>query len=125
MPDYGAAQSGGLTVLYPGDAMELFASESPDAPQASMVFARGQSAVETDAGSTFQTEFASSPTSVVEILGSNQMPGLDFTLADWAVLYTSTDKISDSYTDTGRWAYYCAYLASQSGGGAVTVLVQR
>ncbi len=79
----------------------------------------------TDAGATFFIEFASSPTDSLQILGTNKTPAAAFALADWESLYTSSNKQTDAYTDTGRYAYYCAYLASQSGGGAVTVTVQR
>ena len=124
MPSYGLPQAGGITALYPGDSLTLFGAETPSAPQASIVFARGMSP-SGDAGTTFQSGFASSPTATLEVLGSNIAPAADFTLGDWAVLYTSTDKPADSYTDLNRFAYYCVYLATQSAGGAVTVAVQR
>lgn len=125
MPSYGTPQAGGLTAVYPGDALTLFAGETPTAPQASVVFARGMSPSGDDAGITFQSGFADNPTAVLEVLGSNIAPAADFALLDWAVLYTSTDKQTDSYTDTNRFAYYCVYLPSQSAGGAITVAVQR
>lgn len=126
MPLYGAPQSGGLTMLSPGEATTLFAAaDTITAPQASIAFCRGASPVADDAGTTFQIEFASSPTDSLEILGSNKAPAASFVVEDWVVLATSSDKESDLYTDTGRWAYYCAYLVTQSGGGACTVLAQR
>jgi hypothetical protein len=49
-------------------------------------------------------------------------------LADWVSLNTMTFSGSITtagYTDTNRYEFYCVYVASQSGGGAITATVQR
>jgi hypothetical protein len=122
MPVYGSPQSGGvLTALAPGDTLTLFgAAESLTAPVSSIAFARQMGPGETDAGTTFTIDFAAAPTSSVLIQGSNQ--DID---ATYQTLLTSSNKQHDNLTDTGRWKYYRAQLASQSAGGAVTVIAQR
>jgi hypothetical protein len=125
MPLFGAAQAGGqLTSLIPGEVLSLFAADSVTAPQASMAVSRGYSPGGfTNFGITFQITFASSPTAVTQILGTNvyQYPGKAFVLTEWTVLYTSTNLQSDSYTDAGASRFYCGYVVSQSGGGAITL----
>ena len=122
MPLYGVSPPIGLS---PGQQMVLFAGESLTAPQASQVFSRGPSPSLSDQGITFFMQFASSPTRSLLILGSNKLPAATFTSGDWITLATSSNKQVDSYTDTTRYTFYCAYLASQSGGGALTVNAQR
>lgn len=122
MPNYGVVQAGGtLTSLCPGDGPYfLFNAESPTAPQASVAFSRGSYQPADDAGVTFQIIFASAPTASVTIQGSN----VD-TAADYVVLFTSTNKQFDSYTDTARFRFYRSAVASQSAGGAITVTAMR
>ena len=131
MPNYGDLPVGvgttvaGPTACIPGDSLALFNNETVTAAQASIVMARANSPSDSDAGTTFFMEFASAPTSSLEILGSNKPPAAVFNANDWVVLATSTNKQQDSYTDTARFAYYCAYLVSQSAGGKLTVIAQR
>jgi hypothetical protein len=128
MPLFGINQAGGtLTSIIPGDSFTLFDAETLTAPQASIAFSRGLSPAAGDNGITFQILFAGAPTAVVKILATNvyQYPGKAFDLSEWVVVYSSTDLQQDAYTDIGRSAFYCAYLASQSAGGALTVLVER
>ena len=131
MPNYGDLPVGvgttvaGPTACIPGDSLALFNNETVTAAQASIVMARAKGPGDDDAGTTFFIEFAAAPTDSLEILGSNKVPAAVFNLADWYVLFTSTNKQQDYYTDTGRFAYYCAYLASQAAGGKVTVNAQR
>lgn len=121
MPNYGVAQAGGVLTSVPvGEKFTLFNAESVTAPQASVAFNRAPSPSGADQGITFTIDFASSPTASVTIQGSNT--DVD---ADYLVLATSSNKQHDSYTDTGRFAYYRANVASQSGGGAITVKAQR
>jgi len=121
MPNYGVKQAGGvLTSVCPGDQYFLFNAETPTAPQASVAFSRGSYQPADDAGITFQIIFASAPTASVTIQGSNVDSN-----ADYVVLFTSTNKQFDSYTDTNRFQFYRANLASQSAGGAITVVAQR
>ena len=118
MPAYGTPQpGGGATALSPGDAMRLFDAEILVAPQASIPFLRALSG---DSGTTFTIGFAAAPTAVVAIQGAN----VDLE-AQYQTLFTSTDKQTDSYTNTERWRYYRARLVSQAAGGALTVIAQR
>ena len=131
MPNYGDLPVGvgttvaGPTACIPGDQLILFNNETVTPPQASIVMARANSPSGSDQGTTFFIEFAAVPTDSLKILGSNKTTAAVFNLTDWYALYTSTNKKTDYYTDTGRFAYYCAYLASQSAGGKVIVNAQR
>lgn len=132
MPKYGdlpkgvGATTAGPTALSPGDRLTLFNDEALVAPQASIVFNRALGRTDGDAGVTFFIEFAGAiPTDSVVILGSNKAPAAVFTAADWVYLFTSNNKQQDAYTDTGRFEYYCAFLASQSAGGNLTVIAKR
>jgi|SRR5580658_897777 hypothetical protein len=107
-----------FTDLEVGESLYLFNAETLTAPQASIAFSRAYSPSGMDAGITFQMFYAASPTAVLIIQGSNDG-------VNWINLYTSNNEQSDNYTDNTRWAFYRAYLSSQSGGGAVTVLAQR
>lgn len=121
MPAYNTPQAGGtLTSVIPGDSYTLFNAESLTAPISSIAFSRGESPSGSDQGMTFQMSFASTPTAVVVIQGSNQ--DID---ALYETIWTSTNTQYDNYTDTTRWAFYRAKLVSQSGGGALTVTVKR
>jgi|SRR5580658_1762783 hypothetical protein len=120
MPAYGTVQGGGvLTQLNAGDQMYLWNAETPVAGTASLAFARGSDPV---AGQpnliVFTISFATAPTDVVNIQGSND-------LVNWETLYTSTSTSPDYYGDAGGFAFYRALLVSQSGGGAVTVIANR
>lgn len=124
MPLYGTAQGGGvLTTLIPGELLTLFSAESLTAPQASIAVNRGFGPGAGGFPITFQILYASSPTAVMQVLATNvsQFPGKSFVLSEWVVVYTSTNLQTDAYTDAGASQFYCAYLVSQSGGGAVTV----
>ena len=132
MPNYGdlpagvGATTASPTAVQPGDSLALFNNETIAAPpQASIVLARVQGREDADQGITFFIEFAASPTDSLQILGTNKLPAAVFNLVDWFSLYTSSNKQQDGYTDTARYAYYCAYLASQSAGGKVLVIAQR
>jgi hypothetical protein len=125
MPIYGTVQGGGqLTQLSPGDSMALFAAESPAPVAASIPFCRAMSPSSDDAGTTFQIEWATAPTAVLDsvaIQGSN----VD-TAAAYETLYVSNGGAQyDNYTDLTRFLFYRAILLAESSGGAVTVLVQR
>ena len=137
MPSYGDLPVGagttvaGPTACVPGDQLILFNNETVTAAQASIVMARAKGPGDDDAGTTFFIEFAAAPTDSLEILGSNKTPVPNaagvyvFNLADWYLLFTSTNKQQDYYTDTGRFAYYCAYMATQAAGGKVICIAQR
>lgn len=120
MPNQGTVQGGGvLTQLNAGDAMYLWKAESPAAGTRSIPFARGSDPVAGQPnGIVFTMSFATSPTAELEIQASND-------LVNWVTLYQSIDTSPDSYSDLGQFAFYAAYLVSQSGGGAITVIAQR
>lgn len=133
MPSFGVAQSGGnanpslnIAAVFPGDQYYLFNAEAPAPPQASVVIERGKSPSGADSGITFLIEFSTAPTDSLQILGSNDPTALNaFNINQWQSLYTSSNKQVDAYTDTGRYRYYCAYLASLTPGPTVTVIAQR
>lgn len=131
MPAYGdlptgvGATTAGPTALASGDNLALFNNETVAALEASIVVAPMTSPSGADASITFVSQFAAAPTASLQILGTNKTPAAVFTLADWYALWTSTNKQQDYYTDTGRFAYYCAYVASQSAGGKLTLIAQR
>ena len=117
-----AGQPGGFNVvsLVPGDSYLLFNAESPTPAQRSIAFSMGYNP---GGGGTppvlFQATWATTPTAVVTIYGSN---------TDVAADYISLGTINSQggyYGDAGGFAFYCAELTSQSGGGAVTVKVKR
>jgi hypothetical protein len=120
MPAYGTPQGGGvLTCVNAGDQFTLFNAETLTAPQASISFNRGSDPVAGQPnGIVFQISFATAPTAAVQIQGSND-------LVNWSVVYTSTNTSPDSYPDLGQFAFYRAFLVSQSAGGALTVIAQR
>jgi len=120
MPAYGTV----ATYLPPGVPIYMFNGESPSAPAASIAVTRVQAGTfpGTLGAVTFQLSFAASPTASVEIQGSM----VDSTAA-WAIaptLHTTTTQ-NDSYTDTGAWLFYRIYVASESGGYPLSVIVAR
>jgi hypothetical protein len=125
MPNYTIA--GGVVALQPGDIYLLWNAESPSATQASIPFAVGYAPGGSGASViTFTAEWATTPTAVLSIYGSNKAPAATFTAADWTptALGTITAQ-SGYYADAGGFAFYCAVLTSQSAGGAITVTVKR
>lgn len=133
MPVFGVGQAGpnsapglNITGVFPGDGpYYLFNAENPGAAAPSVVFERGQSPTMDDAGITFLIEWAAAATDSLLILGSNS-PNLSvFNLADWATLYTSSNKQTDQYTDIARYKYYCAYLSTYGAGQPLTVTAMR
>lgn len=89
------------------------------APATSRVLAPVDSGPVQRAGITFQWSFAASPTAVVEVFGSNTPP----TAAgpqNGVILYTSTNKQADNYTDNLSFAFYWQQIVSQSAGGALS-----
>lgn len=73
-----------------------------------------------DRGTTFTIDFATAPTSSVLIQASN----LEID-ADYQTLYTSNSTQHDNYSVTVPFRFYRAKLASQSAGGALTVIISR
>ena len=65
--------------------------------------------------------FASSPTDVVKIYGSNIAPTAAGVDPNGFLLYTSTNTQADQYEDGNAFIFYWAHLTSQSGGGTLTV----
>jgi hypothetical protein len=73
----------------------------------------------------FQIGFASAPTAVVKIFGSNNAPTSSAPDSNGILLYTSTNTQNDNYVDGSAFAYYWAQLASQSAGGALTLTMHQ
>lgn len=113
-----------VIALYSGDTYALFSSsDTLSAPAYSQVVTLGPSAGLQPRGiATFTIDFATSPTDSLIIYGSNTQP-TSTAAQNGRALYTSTNTQHDSYTDNLAFTFYWAELASQSGGGAVTVTV--
>ena len=73
----------------------------------------------------FTINFASSPTDVVKIYGSNIAPTAAGPDPNGFLLYTSTNTQADQYEDSFAYIFYWAQLTSQSGGGALTVRMKQ
>ena len=130
MPNFGIPQAGSfgppnaglnVTELQPGDFYYLFNAESPTAPQASVAIATGYCpGGGLGAALMFTADWATSPTAEIDIQGSNTLLDADFILVGSIV-----NQQHGYYADGGGFRFYRAYLASQSAGGAVTVIVKR
>ena len=111
----------GAQAVSSGDTVTLFAAaDSLVAGSQSVVIAPADSGPVPRGLITFQANFASAPTAVVEIFGSNTPP----TAAgpqNGVVLTTFTNAQASNYTDNLAFAFYWAQLVSQSGGGALTL----
>lgn len=106
----------------PGDRFTLFApSDTLVAGSQSRVIAIAHAAPFGVKAQTFQLSFATTPTAVVEIFGSNIPPTVAGPDPNGVLLYTSTNKITDNYTDNLAFEFYWAQLISQSAGGALTL----
>lgn len=126
MPNYGIAQSGSfpnqgqnLTTLIPGDLpYYLFNGESPNPPQASVAFCRGQ------------TPGTGQPSPITfELICPGFAGELDIQASnvDADADYISVGNMAASpayYSDGGGFRFYRARLVSQSAGGAITVIVR-
>lgn len=123
MPSYNK-QNPPLAV-YPGDVVYPFSAESPAAPQASQQYAVGQ-AYDGAAGGPevlrFDISYAAAPTAVsVEIQSA-----VDDADANYVTEYTSTNVNGESVKLTNfRGRFVRVLLASQTGGGATTVRLER
>ncbi len=116
-----------LTYCIPvGDAIDLFASsDTLTAPVSSIVCCIQQPGPGVRGVRQFTINFASSPTDVVEVLGSNIAPTSAGPDPNGFVLYTSTSTQADQYEDANAFIFYWAKLVSQSGGGALTVRMKQ
>ena len=112
-----------VIALYPKDSFTLFAAtDTLAAGNNSQVITIGATGPVPRGVMTFQGDFASSPTAVWEILGSNTQP-TSSAPQNGVVLYTSTNMQHDNYTDNVAFTFYWAQLVSQSGGGTFTLIV--
>ena len=116
-----------VTAVAPGDTITLFAaSDTLVAGSISQVITP-QSGKQTRGIITWQGNFATSPTAVVTIYGSNTYPtGATGTSAGNVdagaqALNSFTNTQSFSQADNSTFAFYWAKLVSQSGGGALTL----
>jgi hypothetical protein len=116
-----------LTYSIPiGDSIQLFSStDTLAAGNQSIVVCVVQAGPGVRGIREFTMNFASSPTAVVEILGSNIAPTASGPDPAGFVLYTSTNTQADHYEDGTAFTFYWAKLVSQSGGGALTVIMQQ
>ena len=113
-----------VIALYSKDNYTLFAStDSLTAPAYSQVVAIGIAGQQPRGVMTFQMGWASVPTAVATIYGSNTQPTASGPPANGVVLYTLTNTQNGNYTDNLAFAFYWVELVSQSAGGALTVTV--
>lgn len=123
MPQYNPWTSTVGLQVAPGDLITLFSpADVLAAGNVSNVIFPVDSGPVARSAITFQTQFASTPTAVVEIFGSNTPPtqGAGGAPQNGVLLYTSTNKQSDSYTDNLAFNCYWMQLVSQSAGGTLT-----
>jgi hypothetical protein len=119
--------NGPLTVsIGVGDRIPLFSvKDSLTAPVNSIVASISQSGPTVRGVRQFTINFASAPTAVVEIFGSNNYPSSSGPDPNGFLLYTSTNMQNDQYLDGTAYRFYWAKLVSQSGGGALTVIMNQ
>jgi hypothetical protein len=109
--------------LYSNDSYSLFSSaDSLTAPATSQVVTIAIAGQQPRMNATWTVDFASSPTAVVEIFGSNTQP-TSAGPQNGTLIYTSTNTQHDNYVDNSTFTFYWAQLISQSGGGKLTVIV--
>jgi hypothetical protein len=113
--------------IAPGDTIPVFAATDTLAAGSISTVIAPSSGKQTRGNITWQGNFASSPTAVVTIYGSNNYPtgatGTSAGSVDSGAqsLYTFTNEQSFSQADNSTFAFYWAKLVSQSGGGALTL----
>lgn len=123
MPNYNAQNP--PYAVYPGDVVYPFNGESPAPPQASQQYAVA-GAYDGAAGGPSELRvdinYASTPTDVsLEIQSA-----VDDADGDYFTEYTSSNTAGESVKLTGfRGRFVRVVLKSQTGGGAVTVRLQR
>ena len=123
MPNYNAQNP--PYAIYPGDVVYPFNGETPAAPQASQQYA-ASGAYDGAAGGAselrFDISYAAAPTAVsVEIQSA-----VDDADANYFTEYTSTNVAGESVKLTSfRGRFVRVLLASQTGGGAITVRLER
>lgn len=123
MPNFNAQKP--PYAIYPGDVVYPFNAESPTAPQASQQYAVA-GAYDGAAGGPSELRldisYASAPTAVsVEIQSA-----VDDADGDYFTEYTSTNTAGESVKLTGfRGRFVRVLVSSQTGGGAITVRLER
>ncbi len=111
--------------IYPGNVVYPFDAETPAPPRASQQYALGKAYDGAAAGPDvvrFDISYAAAPTAVsVEIQSA-----VDDADADYVTEYTSTNVNGESVKLTNfRGRFVRVLLASQTGGGAITVRLER
>lgn len=105
----------------PGSNLLMFtAADVLVAPATSRVYAPLAAAGVKSPSINFNAQYAAAPTAVVQIYGSN-VPPTSAGPQNGTLLWTSTNKQTDTYIDTTGYAFYWAVLLSQSAGGALTL----
>lgn len=116
-----------LTYCIPiGDTVELFsASDSLSAGNNSIVVCIQQPGPGVRGVRHFTSAFASAPTAVVKVFGSNIAPTASGPDSGGFLLWTSTNTQYDQYEDGNAYEFYWAQLVSQSAGGALKVIMKQ
>ncbi len=120
MPNY-VGTPGSAAAIYPGDTVQLFASEAPAAGQASIAVNVPPSATGDYSPLAFDVEFAAPYTAgdAIQIQGA---------MSDVAALYQTLNTIAAQqgyYSDLGRFKFYRAVQSVRTGAENVTVTVSR
>lgn len=118
MPNYNA--SGTVYALYPGDEITLFDAETPTAPQASQQVAMQPNKDGGPAALAVQVSYASAPTATLDIQAANVDAD-----ANYVTIGSSQNTQHDLVEIGSSAAFIRVNLASQSAGGAVTVVLRR
>ena len=109
-----------------GDLYSFFSSsDSLTAPVFSRVACIQQAGPGVRGVRQFAINFASAPTAVVKIFGSNNAPTAAGPDPNGFLLYTSTNTQNDQYEDGAAYQFYWVELVSQSAGGALTVTMMQ
>ena len=119
MPAFNAAVPGARAVS-PGETYQLFAAETVAANATSVVIAPAGPDAWTRGIISFQQHFASGPTAVVVIYGSNDAPTSSGP-TNGQVLQTFTNTQDASLSDNSGFAFYWAVVSGYSAGGKLTV----
>jgi len=103
-----------------GTTIPLFNAETLTAPATSPVIAPVDAGPVERNAITFEATWATAPTASLSIFGSNVAPTVAGPQAGVSLAIMAAQN--GSYTDTNGYAFYWAVLASQSAGGAVSVI---
>ena len=122
MPAFNGASNVLATQVAQGDTIPLFSAETVVAAENSTVIAVLSSSPSGRRVITFTINWAAVPTAVIEIFGSNNYPSSAGPDPAGFLLYTSTNKQNDNFTDSTGFVFYWAQCVSITGSTLCTVI---